>query len=241
MGDETLHGIELVARREVRVPKRHHERLVAHELLHRSEIDAGHHEAAREGVAEIVPAEALDARFLEGRLEHAAHVVTRVERCLAGRAREDPRALHPTREGTEHTSDDVIHGHPPRLARLRPRHRHDAGREVDVLPAETELLGLAEARVERDQDHALVGVLELREQRRFFLRGQETDPRVVLLEELHLADGILLDAAVGDRDVEDALQEGQRAIDGRGTHLGGAFRDGALDVARLDLPEGLPR
>jgi hypothetical protein len=44
---------------------------MSEELLHAAEIDPTHHEPARKGVAEIVPAEVLDAGALEGGREDA--------------------------------------------------------------------------------------------------------------------------------------------------------------------------
>ena len=45
-----------VLRGKVRVFRRHHDGLVAQESLHRLELDAGHHEARRKCVAQVVPA-----------------------------------------------------------------------------------------------------------------------------------------------------------------------------------------
>ena len=53
--------------RQVGVPQRHRQRLVAEQLLHAAEVRAAHHEAAREGVAEVMPGEILDLRVAYGR------------------------------------------------------------------------------------------------------------------------------------------------------------------------------
>ena len=58
---QTLNGVELVGRREVRIALSHRQRLVTHQLLHRSDIDPAHHKPRREGVPQVVPPEVSDA------------------------------------------------------------------------------------------------------------------------------------------------------------------------------------
>jgi hypothetical protein len=53
----------------------------------------------------------------------------------------------------EQRSNGIVHRHVACLAVFRLRHRDRAGREVDVLPFELQLLGLAQAGVDGDRDN----------------------------------------------------------------------------------------
>jgi hypothetical protein len=55
--DESLDRLPLVRRAQVRVPLCHHQRLVAKNLLDRVQVDAGHDQATRRGVPQVVKAE----------------------------------------------------------------------------------------------------------------------------------------------------------------------------------------
>ncbi|MFI5397675.1 MAG: hypothetical protein ACHQ9S_19225 [Candidatus Binatia bacterium] len=62
--DQALNRIQLVLGRQVRIPLGHHDRLVTEQLLNCPQINAFHHQSARKGVAQIMPAEVLNARLL---------------------------------------------------------------------------------------------------------------------------------------------------------------------------------
>src|SRR5262249_47962894 len=90
---QALNGVKLVGRREVGIPERHRQRLVAEQLLDRPKVDASHHQTARERVAEGRPKEPPDGGRSERRHEYPPNEVARVERCLPGTAREHVGAL----------------------------------------------------------------------------------------------------------------------------------------------------
>src|SRR5262249_61141423 len=77
---ETRNGSRLVRGSEVAVAQRHLERLVTEQVLHRPQIDPGHHQMTREGVAQVVPVEVGDAGGTAGPAEGG------VERRVAPRA-----------------------------------------------------------------------------------------------------------------------------------------------------------
>src|SRR5262245_46430704 len=54
---QTLNGVELVGRREMRIALGHRKRLMAYQLLHGSDVDPAHHKPRGEGVPQVVPPE----------------------------------------------------------------------------------------------------------------------------------------------------------------------------------------
>ncbi len=217
----------------------HRHRLVSEQLLHGAQIDPLHDEPTGKGVAEVVPAKILDLGLRERGPKDAAHVVVDVDRGFAGAAWEDVAALKTTVAGAEDFAHGVVHGNAARSAVLRPFHRDDAGREVDILPPQPKLLCLAEAGVEGEGHHRPLLVADHLPKTRFFLRREEPNALVVFPEELYLADGIRLDPVVGDRHVEDALQERELSVHGRRLHVPDALGDIALDVGGKNLTERL--
>jgi len=60
-GCQFLHGGLLESRSQVRVPGRHHNRTMPHELLNRPEWNAQHGQPGSEGMSAVVPSEIRDA------------------------------------------------------------------------------------------------------------------------------------------------------------------------------------
>src|SRR5262245_18884691 len=87
-----------------------------------------------------------------------------------------------------------------RLTMLRTRHRQEAGREIDVFPAELELLGLPQAGVDGDGGHRPLFFADGVAECSLLVVGEEPDPLVVLLEELDGLDGVHVRLAVADGD-----------------------------------------
>src|SRR5262249_26653447 len=131
--------------------------------------------------------------------------------------------------------DGVVHRHAPGLAMLRAGHREDAVGEVDVLPPQVELLGTPEARVDRDAHHRPVRRVEDCNKASLLVVGEEPHPGVVLAEEHLGPDGTGGDLLICDRDVVDATEEAQLAVDGGWCDLLPALCDIPLHVARENL------
>jgi hypothetical protein len=72
---ESLDRLTLVLRAQVRISLRHHERLVAEDLLDRVELDARHDQATRGGVPQVVKAEIGDLGGLHRPRPRPAEVV----------------------------------------------------------------------------------------------------------------------------------------------------------------------
>ena len=70
LGDDPLNGLCLVRRGQVRVALHEVQRQPPRPVLHRAQVDTGHHQAARAGVAQDVGRHSLEpctpARRLEG-------------------------------------------------------------------------------------------------------------------------------------------------------------------------------
>src|SRR5579872_1793932 len=65
LSDECFNGGSLVLRRKVRISERHRKRFVPQQLTNGIEVNARHHELARERVAQIVKAERAYLRGLQ--------------------------------------------------------------------------------------------------------------------------------------------------------------------------------
>ena len=90
---ELLDGVEEMGWREMRIPERHADVGVPEQLLDRPDVYPLHHEVGCEGVAEVMPAEVLNAGALHGWREDAVHEVLGVERRLTSTARKHPFPL----------------------------------------------------------------------------------------------------------------------------------------------------
>jgi hypothetical protein len=149
---QTLNSVELVSRGEVRIALGHRQCLVAHQILHGSDIDPAHHQPRRERVPQVVPPEVSDASPLQCRREDAVDEVLRVEWRLARLGGGRPKGWSAARAG--------------RVALLAARRSSALGSprqtscgersqtpcEVHVRPAKAKLVCLAEAGVEGDSD-----------------------------------------------------------------------------------------
>ena len=113
----------------------------------------------------------------------------------------------------ENGKGSVVQGNVPCLSRLGDGNSENPLGCVDVLPPEIELFGLSKSRM----DGELYIRPELGREDLFqfgFVRfGEKDRPALRFLEELDVLDGILLDQAVPESDVEDVFEKGVVAID----------------------------
>ena len=133
-----------VRQREVCVAERHRKRLVPQQLLDRAQVHARHGKPAGEGVAQVVPAEVFEPDMPDGGDEHPVQEVGDVHRRDARLAREHPITLTPAGQRAQDREGGVVQLSMAGSAVLRAGDGEDPVNQIDIQPAEAELLALAE-------------------------------------------------------------------------------------------------
>ncbi|HEX7896631.1 MAG TPA: hypothetical protein VF950_02650 [Planctomycetota bacterium] len=126
------------------------------DLLHRLERHRLHDQPARAGVAQVVKAEVLDARFLEDQFPAGLELTEAPARVLplVGVA-EHVGAVDPARDRFQRGGESGVHGNVALAVALAFPDGDDPAREVDLAPLEVQDLVLAHPRVDRGDDDRL--------------------------------------------------------------------------------------
>ena len=163
--------------RKVTVSHSHGEGFMAHDLLHRPDIDPGHDETARASMAEGVPDHAFDPGFLENRNIGSFVEVLWVNmgQGIQGRKAPGSHDLSFRPDGLQDGYSLIRERNMPGIPMLGPGDGQHPVLEIDVFPSEGKLLFASETCQDGESDQSEIFWCHDLPEAHFFPFGEESE------------------------------------------------------------------